>query len=328
MQVGALTRTWRKISRRLLGPKWDTHRAFIREFRRARTEVVLAQYGVTGVLVREACRAIGVPLVVHFHGFDASHHGVLEAYKSGYESLFREAAAIVAVSKAMHSRLVALGANPDRVVYNPCGVDCDSFELAVPTSAPPIFLGVGRFVEKKGPHLTLVAFEQASRDYPDARLRLIGDGPLLGPCGDLARGLGIADRVEFLGARSHEEVKKEMRAARCFVQHSIEASDGNSEGTPVAILEAGAAGLPVIATRHAGISDVVVEEGTGLLVEERDVAGMAAHMRRILGDPELAGRLGRQGREHVRTNYTMDISINRLWQVIQKAAQFRRPSGS
>ena len=148
---------------------------------------------------------------------------------------------------------------------------------------------------------------------------MFGEGPLLGICQQLARDLGIVDHVEFLGSRPHPEVAAAMRRARAFVQHSVRASDGDSEGTPVAILEAGASGLPVVATRHAGIQDVVIDGQTGLLVDEGDIDGMAESMRRLLEDPELARRLGMAARERVVSEYSLDRSIDNLWSIIQAA---------
>src|SRR5690606_23417476 len=126
------------------------------------------------------------------------------------------------------------------------------------------------------PHLTLHAMKLVLDQVPEARLRMIGDGPLLGTCQDIAQALAIDHAVTFLGACPHEQVFAEMQSARAFVQHSVVSRDGNSEGTPNSVLEASAAGLPVVATRHAGISDVIADNGTGFLVVERDVQGMAA----------------------------------------------------
>ena len=85
------------------------------------------------------------------------------------------------------------------------------------------------------------------------------DGPLMSECRRLAQVLGIEQSVTFLGAQAPAVVREEMRSVRCFVQHSVEAASGDCEGTPVAIIEAGATGLPVVATRHGGIPDVVIE---------------------------------------------------------------------
>lgn len=155
---------------------------------------------------------------------------------------------------------------------------------------------------------------------------MIGDGPLRSICEQMARALGLHETVNFLGSRPHDVVGEEMRTARAFVQHSIHASDGDCEGTPVAILEAQASGLPVIATRHAGIPGVVLEGRTGFLVDEGDVNGMAERMRQMAEDGPLATRLGNAGRSRVLESFTMERSIDRLWDIIRGA--LARANGS
>ncbi|MFP3867397.1 MAG: glycosyltransferase, partial [Desulfobacteraceae bacterium] len=96
---------------------------------------------------------------------------------------------------------------------------------------------------------------------------------------------------------------------------------GDSEGTPVAVLEAGACGLPVVATHHGGIKDSVVHGETGFLVDEGDIVGMAAYMLKLAQEPELAATMGRRGREHIKANYSMDRSIANLWRIIENCIQ-------
>ena len=110
-----------------------------------------------------------------------------------------------------------------------------------------------------------------------------------------------------------------MEGARAFVQHSMTAPSGDSEGIPVAILEAGASGLPVIATRHAGIPEAVVDGETGYLVGEGDVNAMASRMRQLALEPELAGRLGARARAHVREHFRLSDTLVQLWGVLQLA---------
>lgn len=317
-----------KLARKLFGAKIEREYtdAFIEGIRRARADVVLAEYGDVGAQVTEACRRLGVPLVVHFHGFDASVREVLAEHRESYPRMFREAAAVIAVSRAMRRKLASLGAPEAKLHYNPYGIDCARFGGADPSSAPPVFVAVGRFVEKKAPQLTIKAFAAARGEHGDARLRMVGDGPLLEECRALARELGLGGAVEFLGAQPHERVQEEMRGARCFVQHSVEAPNGDCEGTPVGVLEAGASGLPVVATRHAGIPDAVVEGETGLLVEERDVAGMAAHIRTLARDPALAATLGQNARRHIAENFSMEQSDRKLWSIIESCAARRDAS--
>ena len=146
---------------------------------------------------------------------------------------------------------------------------------------------------------------------------MIGDGPLREECEDLAKTLGLEGVIEFSGTLAHSELETAMQQARCFVQHSVEASSGDSEGTPVAILEAGASGLPVISTRHAGIPDIVIEGETGFLVDERDFERMAEHMILLAQDPELAQRMGEAARRRIADDFSIEGTILRLWRIIE-----------
>ena len=296
--------------------QWEISQILARALRRGRFDLVLAQYGPTGVRVMDACHLAGVPFVVHFHGYDASHHGTLELHEMAYPLLFARASAIVAVSHAMQRQLISLGAPQHKVHLCPYGVDPRKIGQADPAAAPRVLLAVGRMIEKKAPQHTIRAFAEVHRHQPDARLRMVGDGELLRSCRQLVDELGLGSAVTFLGAQPHAVVLREMTAARAFVQHSVVSPDGDSEGTPVAILEAAATGLPVVSTRHAGIPDIVRDGQSGLLVDEHDVAGMAAHMRALIEDPALAGRMGAAARQFILSQHTLDQTIARLWNVL------------
>jgi colanic acid/amylovoran biosynthesis glycosyltransferase len=114
-------------------------------------------------------------------------------------------------------------------------------------------------------------------------------------------------------------VAAHMRSARAFVQHSIRDSEGNAEGTPVSVLEASATGLPVVATRHMGIADVVVHGDTGFLVEEGDVHGMGEHLVNLFDDPALAGLMGRRARQRMCDEFSMERATARLWGALEQA---------
>ena len=103
-----------------------------------------------------------------------------------------------------------------------------------------------------------------------------------------------------------------MKGCRAFVQHSLTARNGDSEGTPVSVLEACASGLPVIASNHAGISDAVVHRETGYLFEEGDVHAMANYMAKLAGDSGKAAKMGLAGRRRIEEHYSMGKSIGRL----------------
>lgn len=116
-----------------------------------------------------------------------------------------------------------------------------------------------------------------------------------------------------------------MRESRSFVQHSIRAFDGDSEGTPVAILEAQVSGLPVVSTTHAGIKDVVMSGETGLLVAEGNVNGMADAMIELAKSPSRAAELGKAARHRALKEYTLTQSIQKLATAIRSASGNRIP---
>ncbi|MCC6444201.1 MAG: glycosyltransferase [Armatimonadetes bacterium] len=281
---------------------------------------VLAEYGPTGTRIMRICQSLGIPLAVHFHGFDAYEHRILEFHKEDYWVLFDIAAAIIVVSRDMQNQLLKLGAPAMKIHCNPCGVDPALFSRASPASAPPVFLAAGRLVDKKAPYLSLLAFRRVLDAHPEARLRVIGDGMLKETCLQLTEALAMSENVEFWGARPHHEVASAMQSARAFVQHSVVTHYGDSEGTPVSVLEAGASGLPVVSTRHAGIQDAVIHNETGFLVDERDIEGMAGYMSDLLQNPPLAASMGERAREHILAYYSMDKSISNLWSVIEAVA--------
>ena len=314
---------WRRILRL---PSNHFRQAALKHFLQAnRVDAVLAAYGPVGVAVMDACGEASVPLIVYFRGYDAYSRRILDRAGRRYAELFENAAAIFVVSRAMERHLrLDLGAPQQKMHLNPDGVDTSIFHGADPAQAPPVFVAVGRFVDKKAPHLTLLAFKQVVSSVPNARLVMIGDGPLWEACQQIARAEGISGAVEFLGPRAHSEVAAIMRGARAFVQHSITPSYEDAEGTPNAIKEAGATGLPVVSTRHTGIPEIVIEGKTGFLVDEGDLRGMAEHMARLAKDPDLAARLGRAAREFVCAEFSMQRSIDSLTRVVEAVIRDHR----
>ncbi|WP_199484252.1 glycosyltransferase [Thiocapsa marina] len=311
---------WFREAARRLAPKMNSAgSAFFLAWhlKSIKADAVLAEYGTTGDWLASACVKAGVPLFVHFHGYDAWKTDLLEIHRTSYRRMFETAAGVVAVSEPMREQLLRLGAKPERLHLSLYGVDPECFDGALPGQQPPRFVAVGRFVEKKAPYLTLLAFSQVIPFVSDATLTMVGDGPLLGPCKRLAAALGLVQSVTFAGAQTSDEVGRLMRDARAFVQHSLKAEDGDCEGTPVGIIEAQMSGLPVVSTRHAGIPHVVVEGGTGFLVEEGDAQGMAAAMRRLAESPALAGTLGKAARDRALANFTLDRHLADLTRMIE-----------
>lgn len=291
-----------------------------RYLRQENTAVVLAEYGMIGAYFASVCSNAGIPLVVHFHGADATRRDFLNEFKSGYTEMFRIAKACIAVSEKMRCDLISLGCPSEKVALCPYGPNED-YLLCNPDFESNQLIAVGRLTPKKAPHLTLLAFARALRTVPDLQLVMIGDGELRGVCEDLIVSLGLSAKVKMCGTRTPVEIREEIARSFAFIQHSVHAWDGDCEGTPVAILEACAAGLPVISTRHAGIPDTVKHGETGILVGERDVAAMAEAIVAYASDRKLARLHGSCAREYVCSNLSLERHLSQLSRLLVESAR-------
>ena len=290
--------------------------------RRHRPNAVLVEFGFEAVRVMNACAWSGVPLVVHFRGSDASAQVSLGLLKKRYRRLLKISAGVIVKSRPMAATLLELGARSDCLLISPSGANTTLFYGSSPAQSPPVLLAVGRFVPKKGPLHTIRAFsmfcDDLNSEYLAPELWMVGDGPLLAAARSLVKELGLNHSVRFFGECSQTRVAELMREVRLFVQHSIVAPDGDSEGSPVAVMEAQLSGLPVVATRHAGIPEVVVEEETGLLVNEGDERAMADAMARLALDPCLAARLGECGRRRVQELFTIKHHLEEVTTLLRR----------
>jgi len=290
--------------------------ALLKLIRKQKIKYVLAEYGTTGAIFAKACKENQISLVVHFHGYDAYEKNLLLKHRDLYHEMFAYAKAIIVVSNDMQEQLYKIGAPYEKVKYIPYGIDLVKFKPIIQKQGSVVFLAIGRFVEKKAPYLTILAFSKVVRNVPNAKLILAGTGPLLPVCKQLVKSLKLVNDVEFKGAISQNMVCELMHDSFCFVQHSITTENGDSEGTPLSVLEASACGLPVISTKHAGIKNAILHGKSGYLVEEGDVDEMAHYMLSLLQQPELAKQFGKQGRRWVKTHYNLDNRINDLWEVL------------
>jgi glycosyltransferase involved in cell wall biosynthesis len=286
----------------------------------AATRDFLGAHGVTAVLAEyldvwvdllPALAAGGRRVVARGLGYDIS----MRLREPWWVDRYREwanADAIVTVSEIGRRRLLdAVPLAEDLVLAAPCGVEVPAALPPRPPSATIRCLAAGRLVAKKAPHLTAAAFALAARDDPRLRLSMVGDGPLRATVD------AVGAPLERLGTVAHEDLKALMRGADLFLQHSVvDPETGDEEGLPVAILEAMAHGLPVVATRHAGIPEAVVHGETGLLVEEGDVGAMAAAIARLAADPDERERMGAAGHARALERFSVEAELAALREVL------------
>ncbi|MEZ4779583.1 MAG: glycosyltransferase family 4 protein [Flavobacteriaceae bacterium] len=283
-------------------------------------DVVLSNYGISASHMVPVCKTLKIPLLVIFHGHDATDKKILKNYKKKYQKLFEYASFIIPVSEDMKKRLIAEGANPNKVKVVPCGVDILKFNSDNNNYKNTNFIAVGRFTPKKGPLHTLMAFKEVNQKCPDSTLTMVGSKEgLFSKCEDFVKEHKLENSVIFTGVLKQEEIAKLMNKSQAFVQHSITAPNGDMEGTPVSIMEASASGLPVVSTLHGGIKDAVVHGSTGFLVEEKDEKTMADYMVLLFEAPDLAKTMGENGRLHIQNNYQQEQQIKKLFTLAEES---------
>ncbi|MHC5060099.1 MAG: glycosyltransferase [Planctomycetota bacterium] len=286
----------------------------VRFFQEHRVTHILCQYGCYGAdMIELNQRRLHLPIVVHFHGGDASLMLRNPWMTKYYKWMGARVTGIIAVSRKMANRLVEIGMPEEKIRIVPCGVEIPSAIYANPQIQPCRFVSVIRMFPKKAPLLLLRAFSKVRDSIADCTLDIIGEGPLFDEAKQFVDANGLNNSVTLHGARSNEYVMKYLHNSSVYVQHSIVVPEtGDSEGLPVAILEASAAGLPVVSTLHEGIPDEVQHGVTGFLVKEGDVDAMADYMIKLAQAPEMRRKMGLAAYEKIAAEFAMPACIQKL----------------
>lgn len=279
--------------------------AALRAVRRERPDVIHAHWivpqGLVGVLAALIAPASKRPAVVcTSHGADLfALRGLLAMQLKG--CVVRRAAALTVVSSAMKTVAMRLGIKDNKVRVMPMGVDArQRFAPAHGAQrAPNELLFVGRLVAKKGVHHLLDAFALVREAVPDARLTVVGAGPLEAELRAHARSQRLERHVSFAGAVLNEELPSYYHRAAAFVVPSVVAPDGDQEGLGLVIGEALACECPVVASELPAIRDLIDDGVTGLLARPGDARDLADKLVRVLRNPAAAAALAQRGRKLV-----------------------------
>jgi glycosyltransferase involved in cell wall biosynthesis len=281
----------------------------VRVIRRERVSLVHTHSSIDAWLGGIAGRLCRVPVVRTRH--------VSIAIRRGLNPVYRWLAdRVITSGEAIRRMVLDMGVPPDRVIAIPAGVNLESFPFGVRAPETARALGLGRpvigsvamFRGSKGHPQLLEAFARVREKRPTAALLLVGDGIRRPWVEQLAREAGLADAVVFTGFRP--DVPALLGTMDCFAQAST-----RTEGVPQALLQAFAAGVPVVASRIGGIPEVVTDGETGLLVPSESAPALAAGIERVLDDPEGAGRRARAARALVEARFSHAHAVDRLLRV-------------
>jgi sugar transferase (PEP-CTERM/EpsH1 system associated) len=261
-----------------------------------------------------AARRAGVPVIIHTeHGNHlkglAPWHRRVRA-RLLWRLAARAADRFFCVSADIAATLKAAGIPPTKLAVMPNGIapaEVDRTEVerarrSLGWSEDARIVGtVGRLSPIKRQDLLVRAFALLHRTRPEARLLIVGDGPEAGALRQLSTALGIAEAVHFAGY--HQRPELYLRLMDVFALSS------DSEGMPMALLEAWAAGVPVVSTNVGGIPELIEEGRTGLLVGPGNDEALAAALKELLADPARARALGEAGRAEVVKRFGLDRTV-------------------
>ncbi|KQV40401.1 hypothetical protein ASD36_16630 [Rhizobium sp. Root1334] len=275
--------------------------------------VILCYFGDMAMRLLPVALEQKVPLVAYLHGdflFKTNRW-----YRWSLRACLEHFAAVVVVTNAERDWLLKHGVPSHKIHVVPCGAPISVFHPVRDLGNSELnFIMASRLAEEKGCHLSIAAFSKFLKIFPAARLSVFGDGPQRSDLEQLVAKLNLTNRVIFHGYVGQLELAHQMAKHDIFIQHSL-----RKEGSPVSIVEAMSCGLPTISTPVGGISDLVIDKVTGLLIDEGDVGRMASSMALLAADEDLRRKYGNAAMERAASRFNSDIQTEILQKILEGA---------
>lgn len=270
-----------------------------------------AHFGtVSTAVARLASRITGVSYSFTAHAKDIYHESVLE---DELRQKIVDAEQVVTVSEFNVNHLrerFGSGAGHVKLVYN--GLDLNEFQLENYDDRPPLILGVGRLVEKKGFEVLVRACRILRDRGVQFQCEIAGGGVLEQELKSQICAQDLQQQIVMSGALAQEDIKDRIRGAALLAAPCVHASDDDRDGLPTILLEAMALGTPCVSTPVTGIPEVVQHEDTGLLVAEGDAEALANACQRLLEDRALGLKLVQHARALIEQRFDIDKNSERL----------------
>ncbi|MBE9034934.1 glycosyltransferase [aff. Roholtiella sp. LEGE 12411] len=285
-------------------------------------DIIHCQFGTfaqEGMALRDI-GAIQGKLITSFRGYDISQ--IVQQYgENVYDLLFAKGDFFLANCEYFKKRAIKLGCDEKKIVVHGSGIDSSRFPLKVRNPHPDGKIRItttGRLIEKKGIEYSIRAVAKVSKIHQNIQYNIIGDGYLKENLQQLIRELNIADKVHLLGWKNQPEIIEILENSDIFMAPSITAKNGDQDAPVNTLKEAMLMTLPVIATRHGGIPELVQDGVSGLLVPERDADAIAEKLSYLIEHPEIWTYMGQAGRTYVESNYDINKLNDELVQIYRQ----------
>ncbi len=281
---------------------------------RYRPRVLHIHFGWAAVRVLQTLERTRIPFTLVLHGSDlnTAHKSRNSPYARQLVRAMQLARLCLFVSEDLREKGVELGCPEERAKVFYLGVPCPSEAEPLAGDGTPRIVTNGRLIEWKGHSVLIEALAMLKKRGKHALLTLIGEGPLRTELEEKALELGVDVRVRFLDRLPNRAIYDELLRSHIYAHPSRRLPGGEEEGLGLAVQEAMAVGLPVVATATGGIPESVINGETGLLVEHSDPAAMAEALGRLIDDAELRARMGAAGRERIRVHFNLELQNRKL----------------
>lgn len=258
-------------------------------------------------------------------GFSMTMHGpalFYEPYRWRLDAKTARARFVACISHFCRGQAMHFSdpAHWDKLKIVHCGVVPGRYGRAPDAPRGKRLIFVGRLAAVKGVPVLIEAFERLAARHPEARLEIVGDGPERARAEARVAERGLGSAVSFLGYQSADAVSELLGRADCLVLPSF------AEGVPVVLMEAMASGLPVVASRVAGVQELVEDGVSGFTVPAGDVETLVARLDQLLSDPDLCDRMGAAGRAKVCAEFDQDAEAVWLGQIVEGALAGHLPA--
>lgn len=295
---------------------------FVRQLRQLHPVLLHAHFGPMGVRALPLARALNIPLIVTFHGYDAtipdelarrSRHYSHRLYVKRRGVLKTRAALFIAVSRFVRAELLRQGIPSDKIIVHYIGIDVDWFQPDPAIVREQFVLFAGRLDRVKGCDYLIRAMARVQSIAPHVGLVVVGDGPMRVELEKRAE--NSLRKFHFVGFQPSNVVREWMNHACIFAAPGARTASGSEEGLGLALLEAQAMGLPIAGFASGGIGEAVVNGETGLLAAERDVDGLTRNIRMLIENRSMRERMSAAAREHVCRNFNLKSQTAKLEEI-------------
>lgn len=286
------------------------------------SDVIISHFGTCGVLA-DQLREVGIlkgSLATVFHGFELSRKDILFEYRNKYKQLFERGDVFLPISEMWRDKLLELFCDSNKIHVIRMGIDVDKITYSPKDEmqTPLKIISVCRLTEKKGIEYVIRACSLLKAKGMQFTYTIVGFGELQKYLDELIISLGLQDNVKIIGFRPQSEIHSLLKSSDIFVLPSITASNGDMEGIPVSLMEAMASGLPLISTFHSGIPELISNEKTGWLCNEKDYHAIARVLYDISKNVYDIRKITDCARVKIENDFNQKVEIYKMANILER----------